>query len=375
MRLFCPRLVSCLLVGIASLAIVRAAPAQCEFGVGYRTLVGSVTFGTDGSLPSHALNLLDQAVSEWAGYNADPNIAIRVAFAWETPDISFGLSSDLPSTTAGESTMYMQGGYAKGFTVINSTKIGGWTNDFLKHHLVHEVGHQFGFTDSPCTYRESVMGGGGSPNDERALTSLSSQDRQVMMSTYAWTDPNCNPTECSPVVLDLDHTDTFTFSDIDVWFDLRGLGVSQWFGWTAAGTSDGFLVLDRNGNGTIDNGRELFGNSTPYSLTLDGPSAKHGFDALRWLDGVGQGGNANGWIDPGDEIYASLRIWVDANHDGISQAGELSALPAAGVAAVAVTAVDVWEVDAYGNIIKYRATYVDAGGTARAAVDVFFNNH
>jgi hypothetical protein len=375
MRLFCPRLVSCLLVGIASLAIARAAPAQCQFGVEYRTLVGSVTFGTDGSLPSNALNALDQAVGEWATYNADPNITIRVAFPWETPDISFGVSSNLDSTTAGESTMWMQDGYVKGTTVINSNKLAIWTNDFLKHHMLHEVGHQFGFGHSPCDFTASVMGPGGSDNHPGALSEMSIQDRNVAANTYSWTDPNCNPTECSPVVLDLDHTGTFTFSDIEVWFDLRGLGVSQWFGWTTAGTSDGFLVLDRNGNGTIDNGRELFGNSTPYSFTLDGPSARHGFDALRWLDAVGQGGNANGWIDPGDEVYASLRIWVDANHDGISQAGELSTLPAAGVAAVAVSAVDVWEVDAYGNVIKYRAIYVDAGGSARAAVDVFFNNH
>jgi hypothetical protein len=207
------------------------------------------------------------------------------------------------------------------------------------------------------------------------MTTACVSDARRPWSTYPWVDPNCNPTECSPVTLDLDHTGTFTFSDTEVWFDLKGFGVMQLFGWTALGTPDGFVVLDRNGNGTIDNGRELFGNSTPYSFTLEGPVAKHGFDALRWLDAVGQGGNANGWIDPGDEIFASLQVWVDDNHDGISQPWELSSLPAAGVAAVAVNAASVWEVDAYGNVIKYRATYVDSGGIARAAVDVFFNNH
>jgi len=72
-------------------------------------------------------------------------------------------------------------------------------------------------------------------------------------------------------------------------------------------------VLDRNGNGTIDNGRELFGNLTPQPIPPDGVKL-NGFAALAEYDKPARGGNGDGVIDNGDAIFSSLWLWQDTNH-------------------------------------------------------------
>jgi hypothetical protein len=63
-----------------------------------------------------------------------------------------------------------------------------------------------------------------------------------------------------------------------VWFDLTARGSAVRTAWTTADSAMGFLVWDRNNNGTIDDGSELFGNATRRQ---DGSIAANGFDALR----------------------------------------------------------------------------------------------
>ena len=86
------------------------------------------------------------------------------------------------------------------------------------------------------------------------------------------------------------------------------------------------LVLDRNNNGVIDNGRELFGDSTVMS---NGQTAADGFAALADLDS-----NQDGVINANDAQFANLRVWRDLNQDGVSQANELSTLDQQNIASI-----------------------------------------
>ncbi len=168
----------------------------------------------------------------------------------------------------------------------------------------------------------------------------------------------------SPLVIDLEG-DGLALTSKKVRFDLLDSGESQQATWVGAG--EALLVLDLDGDGRIGSGAELFGDR---SRCAGGTRCYDGVEALRHWDALARGGNRDGQIDARDRVYSRLRLWVDADQDGVSSAAELSTLAERGVVALALDA-------------DYRAERRDEGSISarlrvttkqgpRTAYDVWF---
>ena len=175
----------------------------------------------------------------------------------------------------------------------------------------------------------------------------------------------------SPIIVDVSG-DGFSLTDAagGVNFDLDAEGViRERLSWTAAGSDDAFLFLDRNEDGVVNNGTELFGDVTPqpYSPVANGFAALGMYDDPRW------GGNGDGVIDGFDTVYYSLRLWQDKNHNGVSEPDELHTLPELGVVSISLDYRESGRRDRYGNVFRYRARLNGYGQSdaGRWAYDVF----
>jgi hypothetical protein len=177
-------------------------------------------------------------------------------------------------------------------------------------------------------------------------------------------DSQCSDQSCDggccvnvdPIVIDLSSNGfALTNEQNGVAFNFFGNGVLHQVAWTAASADVGWLALDRNGNGKIDDGEELFSNVTPQPSDSPPPI---GFKALAVYDLPANGGNGDGWIDAQDAVYRKLLVWVDKNHNGISDPGELMTLQQAGIKAISVSYAQSNWVDAYGNQFRYRSQIV-----------------
>lgn len=162
-----------------------------------------------------------------------------------------------------------------------------------------------------------------------------------------------------------------TSPDNGVLFDIRGRGAKDLVAWIAPGSDDAFLALDRNGNGTIDSGKELFGDSTEQE-TPPG-QVRNGFLALAVFDKLSEGGNGDDVISRRNQVYDQLRLWRDTNRDGVSQPNELLDLESLGVRSISLDYRESKRTDEFGNRFKFRSRVRPTAGSdvGRWAWDVY----
>jgi len=178
---------------------------------------------------------------------------------------------------------------------------------------------------------------------------INDQFHDLFQRAVNWVAPRCDP-----LALDLDGDGIETLGQNDaVVFDHSGANRVNGTGWVKR--DDGFLVLDRNDNGTIDNGGELFGIDTVMS---NGQKAKSGFQALADCDA-----NFDGKIDANDAVFANLRVWQDADEDAVTDAGELKTLAELNIESISVTAVAQTVNLGNGNVTSGSASFTRTDGT------------
>jgi hypothetical protein len=186
-------------------------------------------------------------------------------------------------------------------------------------------------------------------------------DSDLCECHYWWEDP---------LVISLDgHPVRLTGVGNGVLFDVNGDGIPDRVAWTTAGAPVGLLVLDQNGNGVVDGQGELFGQAAIGRRHPEGPA--NSFATLAAFDRPANGGNGDGLISAADAVFSQLRIWVDANHDGVSQPGELLTLAQAGIASIELTAQATGRRDRYGNYFRARAVVHLTNGHQTVVWDVF----
>lgn len=167
--------------------------------------------------------------------------------------------------------------------------------------------------------------------------------------------------EESPIILDINNDGyNLTNAANGVPFDLQGGGIITKWSWTSPGSDEAFLALDRNGDGRITSGKELFGSVTEQPVSEE----PNGFLALAVFDE-----NNDRWIDGNDAIYRRLLLWEDTNHDGVSQERELRLLSSK-VEGVGLDYKISKRSDQHGNRFRYRAP-VRIGRVRSWAWDVF----
>ncbi|HSS77492.1 MAG TPA: hypothetical protein VLV54_12195 [Thermoanaerobaculia bacterium] len=286
-------------------------------------------------------------------------------------------------------------------TVVNgqlqSASITVWTQQAngascspLTDSIAHEFGHLLGLDDAPDPLGQCldhIMGGRAEgftrtvqdddcavADDKWETTNESGTPPDPFCDAYC--DDYCVNNVCqnhpSPILLDMENDGVhLTGLDDPVWFDINADGRQDLISWTDR--SEGFLALDRNGNGKIDDGSELFGNATRLS---DGTRAPNGYVALAELDSPVFGGNGDGHIDSADAVYSSLRLWIDRNHDGISQSDELVTLTEASIERIGLGYRQSPRRDRYGNQFRFvgRAWKMGHNGVLHPILtwDVFF---
>ena len=180
------------------------------------------------------------------------------------------------------------------------------------------------------------------------------------------------PDSGSPLLIDLEG-DGFALTALEdgVLFDLDADGRLDRVAWTRPDSDDVWLAMDRNGNGVVDDGSELFGNYTAAYPGQRERLAANGFDALRFLEGPDYGRSyGDQVIDRRDEVFGRLLFWRDANHNGLSEPGELTAVTATRLLSLDTDYKESRRRDRHGNEFRQRGTsaWLDGATLSRRVV-------
>ena len=245
--------------------------------------------------------------------------------------------------------------------------------------IAHELGHLLGLTEqtSPaCSgfLMSQPWSGVNFPTQVSAVECIAADAAVETLAEWEAENGEDPPPEpivpppYSPLVFDLDRGGfRFTSAADGVEFDINADGTPDMIAWTDADYGDGFLVLDRNWDGLINDGSELFGE-----ITIQLPSEEpNGFEALAVYDVPGFGGNNDGLITPEDQIFVFLQLWLDANHDGVSQMSELYLLEEFEVEEISLDYIESRRKDRYKNELRYKG-FFKYGGRTGQITDVFF---
>jgi hypothetical protein len=177
----------------------------------------------------------------------------------------------------------------------------------------------------------------------------------------------------SPLIVDTAR-DGYRLTSVEngVRFDLNADGVPEQVAWTGRDSDDAFLALDRNGNGRIDDGSELFGNHTPARPDTPEVTTPNGFEALKFLESAVYGlSERNGIIDARDAAFARLLLWRDLNHNGLSESEELQPVSESGLEVIHTEYKNSRRVDKHGNEFRQRSRVRWADGQYDQIFDVW----
>lgn len=399
-------LVTCALLAVGAVEVVLACISPPgKSGNGFRPstdvtyqFVGS--WGTTADSQSET-NCVTQGIDNWTQANSGGSrVRFVPAQSGSSPMISISKQALGGSTAGGTTSPNRDGdGYITGLGVQFTTNTNLLDScEGFKKVAMHEFGHAQNLDDTSGSGGSSVMNQMSGKNDGggNIPTSVTGCDMQAASSEAppppyggGTCDPtginqlsciadggNWDPVACScnysPILIRLGPQPGYRLTSIQdgVRFDYQGDGVTQRTAWTAPNSDVALLALDRNRNGRIDSGAELFGNFTSLS---SGIRAGNGFEALADLEAAA--GVSDGVIDANDPLYHQLLLWVDRNHNGRSEPSELTGLASRGITVIDLAYWPIHREDRYGNLLLFEGTaIIEAGNrTIRRDIhDVYF---